>query len=429
MAAEEQPFGELLAWGDPNWYRGYRSPFYGPAHAKWRDRARAFVEANFPASALKEWEAAKRLPRDLFRKTAAAGFLPCVVGEWPEEYAGRKPDGYDPFFELIFIDELARCGSGGVLWGLVEGLAIGLPPVLQFGSQQMASKVGPACLSGDKVICLCISEPYAGSDVAGIRCTAEKDPSGKFYVVNGEKKWITNGMFADYFTVAVRTGGKGMGGISLLLLEKGMPGIECKQMDCMGVLASGTAYITFDDVKVPVENLLGTENQGFKCIMHNFNHERWGFIVQANRFARVCLEDSMRYALKRKTFGKTLVEHPVIRWKLGEMARQVEATHAALENLTYQMSLMSHEEAGQLAPDICLLKVQATKVFEYCAREAAQIMGGVSYVRGGQGERVERLYREVRAMAIPGGSEEVMLDFAVRNSVKRMQELKSRSKL
>jgi len=103
MAAEEQPFGELLAWGDPNWYRGYRSPFYGPAHAKWRDRARAFVEANFPASALKEWEAAKRLPRDLFRKTAAAGFLPCVVGEWPEEYAGRKPDGYDPFFECVSL--------------------------------------------------------------------------------------------------------------------------------------------------------------------------------------------------------------------------------------------------------------------------------------------------------------------------------------
>jgi len=228
-------------------------------------------------------------------------------------------------------------------------------------------------------------------------------------------------MFADYFTVAVRTGGKGMGGISMLLLEKGMPGIECKQMDCMGVWASGTAYITFEDVKVPVENLIGEENQGFKCIMHNFNHERWGFIVQANRFARVCMEDALRFALKRKTFGKTLTEHPVIRWKLAEMARQVEATHAALENLTYQLQTMPHEEATQLAPDICLLKVQATKVFEYCAREAAQIMGGSSYVRGGQGEKVERLYREVRAMAIPGGSEEIMLDFAVRNSIKRFQ--------
>ncbi len=206
-------------------------------------------------------------------------------------------------------------------------------------------------------------------------------------------------MFADYFTVAVRTGGPGGKGLSFMLLDKSMPGISCKQMDCSGVWASGTAFITFDNVKVPVENLIGTENDGFKYVMcvryahacvclpatcshalpfrYNFNHERWGFIVQANRFSRVCFEDAFRYAHKRKTFGKALVEHPVIRWKLAEMARQIETTHAMLETLTYQMKTMTKAEQNtHLAGDCALIKAHATKVFEYCAREAAQIFGG-----------------------------------------------------
>lgn len=287
---------------------------------------------------------------------------------------------------LPAVDEVARCGSGGVLWGLLEGLQIGLPPVLNFGSEALKRRVATQCLRGEAVICLCISEPWVGSDVAQLRCEAKWD--GTHYVVNGEKKWITNGMFADYFTVAVRTGGAGKAGISFLLLEKSMPGIECKQMQCSGVWASGTAYVTFDNVRVPRENLIGGENEGFKMIMYNFNHERWGFIAQANRFARVCLEESWRYATRRKTFGKRLIDHPVIRWKLAEMARQVESTHAMLEHITHQMDEMSHAEANQtLGGTTALIKVQATKTFEYCAREAAQIMGGNSYIRGGQGER------------------------------------------
>merc|ERR1711957_559708 len=165
---------------------------------------------------------------------------------------------------------------------------------------------------------------------------------------------------------AVRTGGSGMGGISLLLLQKGMEGLECRQMQCMGVWSSGTTFVTFDDVKVPVSALIGQENAGFKCIVNNFNHERFGFIAQATRFARVCLEEA------------------------------------------YQA----------LSGTCALIKVQATKTFEYCAREAAQVFGGASYVRGGQGEKVERLSRDVRAYAIPGGSEEIMLDFAIRQAMK-----------
>jgi len=235
-----------------------------------------------------------------------------------------------------------------------------------------------------------------------------------------KKKWITNGVFADFFTVAVRTGGSGMGGISLLLIERTMPGITTKLMQCSGVWPSGTTYVTFEDVKVPVENLIGKENEGFKYIMSNFNHERWGIVVQATRMARVCLEEAIKYAHKRKTFGQRLIDHPVIRNKIAHMSRNVEATQAWLETVTYQMVKMPYkEQAEKLGGSIALLKAQSTQTFELCAREASQIFGGLAYTRGGQGEKVERLYREVRAYAIPGGSEEIMLDFGVRQSMKR----------
>jgi len=415
------PYGDATPYGDPSWYQGWHSPYYTKSHIEFRAKVRAFVDKELMPYA-HDWEESKKIPPEVFVKAFEAGWLPCVVGApWPREFTGSldAPEGYDYFHELIAIDEVGRCGSGGVLWGLFEGLQIGLPPVLNFGSPYLKAKVAGPCLQGQKVICLNITEPGAGSDVANIKTTAEKDPSGDFYLVNGEKKWITNGVFADFFTVAVRTGGPGMRGISMMLLEKDMEGITCKQMQCMGVWSSGTTYVTFDDVKVPTSHLIGKENEGFKCIVVNFNHERWGFIAQANRFARVCLEEAFNYALKRKTFGKRLIDHPVIRWKLAEMARQIESTHAMLEHITYQMCHMTKEEAAdRLGGPSALIKVQATKVFEYCAREAAQVFGGASYVRGGQGEKVERLYRDVRAYAIPGGSEEIMLDLSIRQAMK-----------
>jgi alkylation response protein AidB-like acyl-CoA dehydrogenase len=355
-----------------------------------------------------------------------------VIGPpWPTKYIGGnicggvKPEEFDSFHELILIDEVARCGSGGVLWGLFAGLSIGLPPVMLFGSQYLQDKVCAPCLKGDKCICLAITEPYAGSDVANLRTSAKKTPDGKHYIVNGEKKWITNGVFSDYFSVAVRTGGPGMGGVSMLLIEKTMPGVVTRQMKCSGVWPSGTTFITFEDVKVPVENLIGKENEGFKYVMYNFNHERYGICVQAARMARVCYEEAVKYASKRETFGKKLVEHPVIRMKLAHMARQIEATQNWLENITFQITTMDKQQQNEkLGGAMALLKAQATTTFEFCAREAAQIFGGLSYTRGGQGEKVERLYREVRAYAIPGGSEEIMLDFGMRHALKNAMKSK-----
>lgn len=368
-----------------------------------------------------EWEESKELPRQLAIECGKAGLLPCVAGKNAYDFLPHisRPANYDYFHELIFIDELARCASGGVLWGLIEGLQIGLPPVLNFGSDFLKKKVASDCLTGNACICLAITEATAGSDVNAIRTSFTKNESKKCFVVNGSKKWITNGIFSDFFTVAVKSAETGA--ISLLLLEKAMPGIKCRRMDCQGVWSSGTTFIEFENVEVPYTHLIGKEGEGFKYIMKNFNHERWGFVAQANRFARVCLEESIKHALKRKTFGKALINHEVIRWKIAEMARQVEATHAWLENITHQLNTLPFDQAMTvLAGPISLMKAHSTKVFEYCAREASQIFGGAAYTRSGVGEKIERLYRDVRAYAIPGGSEEILLDLGVRQAVKRM---------
>jgi alkylation response protein AidB-like acyl-CoA dehydrogenase/predicted heme/steroid binding protein len=422
-----QFFGDLVPYGDPSWY-SYASPYYKESHRKVRAIVREFVDREIMPWC-HEWDETKIVPKALLHKCAERGLLAAICGGHTSEYKGPivggiRAEEVDGFHEFIVCDELSRCASGGLLWFLVGGLGIGLPPIIRFASKELKERVVDDCLMGRKTICLAITEPYAGSDVANIRCEARESDDGEHYIVNGEKKWITNGAWADYFTVAVRTGDAGMGGVSLLLIERTMPGVTTRQMKCSGVWASGTAYITFEDVLVPKKNLIGKENSGFKYIMFNFNHERLGIAIQATRFARCCYEEAMKYAHKRKTFGKRLVDHPVIRNKLAHMARQIEATHAWMESLIFQGLQMPEEhQMLRLGGPIALLKAQSTQTFEYCAREAAQIFGGLAYTRGGQGEKVERLYREVRAYAIPGGSEEIMLDLGIRQSVKVGQML------
>ncbi|KAF4672613.1 hypothetical protein FOL47_000301 [Perkinsus chesapeaki] len=414
------PFGSLVPYGEPSWYRGdHDSPYYNESHRAWRERCRRFVDAEIIPN-VKDWEEAKKVPVEVYKKLYKAGLLPCVVGErgfdFVDSSVAPKPANYDVFHELILLDELSRCGSGGVVGGLIVGYSIGLTPVMNFCQPHIRDKVVPACLRGENFISLAITEPHTGSDVASIRTTAKLTADGKHYIVNGEKKWITNGVFSDYFTTAVRTGPDGMNGISVLLIPKG-PGVTVRQMDCQGVWSSGTTFVEFNNVKVPVENIVGKENEGFKVIMYNFNHERWGFVVQAVRFSRLLYDVSFKYAQKRKTFGKPLIEHPVIRWKLAEMARQIEGAQGWMESLTHQLCTMPPKEAiFMLGGPLALCKVHCTKMFEYCAREASQIFGGNAYTRSGLGEVVERLYRDVRALAIPGGSEEIMLDLAVRQA-------------
>jgi len=318
------------------------------------------------------------------------------------------------------IDEIGREGATGCLGqGGINSMA--LPPILKYGSDYLKDKVCRAVITGQKHISLAISEPSAGSDVSAICTTAQRE--GEYYTVNGSKKWITGGLYADFFTVAVRTGGPGPGGISLLLLEKDMPGIKIRKMETQFDSCHNTTFITLEDVKVPVKNLIGNENQGFLLIMLNFNHERFLLSVTSCRFSRLCYEHSFKYAMTRETFGRKLVDHQIIRFKFAEMARQIESLHSNCEQIAFAISkgVPDYALGGQCA----LLKVQASKTYEFCAREASQIFGGSSIVKEGKGKEVERLYRYVRAQAIPGGSEEILLDFTIRQAVAKAKRLQS----
>lgn len=374
------------------------SPHLTDSHEAWRDSVRIFVDREI-APHVNEWDEAGGFPRELHKKAAAVGII--GVG-YPEEYGGLK-EGVDLFHSLIVSEELARAGSGGLIAGLMTH-GIGLPPVIALGPDELKARIAPPVLSGDKIIALCVTEPSGGSDVANLKTRAKRDGDG--YIVNGEKTLITSGCRADYLTAAVRTGGDGAGGLSFLLIEADQPGISRTPLKKMGWWMSDTASIHFDDVRVPASNLIGALNGGFAGIVTNFNMERLSMATQAIAFSRVCIEDAANWARERHTFGKPLSKHQVIRHKLAEMVRQVHASSAFLDNCAWRV-MRGRSPVAELS----LLKVQATRTMEFCAREAMQILGGAGFVRG---QRIERIYREVRVMAIGGGSEEIMLDLAAR---------------
>lgn len=375
-----------------------RSPYYDDSHEAVAQSVRRFVASEI-APNIERWEEERQLPRSLHRRAAGAGIL--GLG-YPEAYGGHS-DGFDIFHSLTQSEELARVGAGGLTASLMTH-GIGLPPILAAGSDAMKERVAPDVLAGKKIIALGITEPAGGSDVANLRTRAVRD--GGDYVVSGEKTFITSGMRADYLTTAVRTGGEGMGGISLLLIEMDRPGVSRTPLEKMGWHCSDTASIILDDVRIPAENLIGPENAGFAAIMRNFNGERLGMAQGCCAYARVCLEEAAAYAGERQTFGKPLTGHQAIRIKLADMARQIEATQAWVDLCAWQV-----REGKALPADFAMLKVQATRMLEQVARDAAQILGGASYLKG---SKIERIYREVRVNAIGGGSEEIMLDLAGR---------------
>lgn len=372
------------------------SPFYTAEHEAFRDTVRRFVDREI-APFVDQWDEAGEFPRALYGKAAAIGLL--GLG-YAEEHGGTPCDG---FHRLIVSEELARAGAGGVSAGLMSH-TIGAPPIADLGPAWMKRTVLPQILAGEKISALAITEPDGGSDVANLRTTARRE--GDHYVVSGQKMFITSGVRADYFTVAVRTGGPGMGGISLLLIERDRAGFSRVPLRKMGWWCSDTAQLFFDDVRVPVENLIGEEHRGFIGIMHNFNPERITLAAGAYGFAKVCLEESIAYARQRHTFGRPLIANQVVRHRLVDMAMKVNAVKANLELLTWRV-----DRGERPVAEICMLKNLATTTLEWVANEAMQIFGGAGYLRG---SKVERIYRETKVMTIGGGSLEIMKELAAR---------------
>lgn len=376
------------------------NPHLTAEHEEWRAQLRKFLDAEV-VPYFDDWDENGKIPDEMWKKAADFGLL--QLG-YPEQYGGIS-EGIDQHHSNIVAEELGRIGSAGGIASTLLVHGIGLPPVVNFCQDHIKDKVVPAVLSGEKRISLGITEPGGGSDVANLTTTARRE--GDFYIVNGSKTFISGGMGADWISTAVRTGDEGAFGVSMLLVPMHLEGVSRTPLDKkQGWWCSDTATIYYDNVKVPVDHLIGEEGHGFLVILNNFNSERMAMIVNMEACSRCCLEEAVNWAQERKTFGKPLSKHQVIRHKVAEMKQRINATQAYAQVVT-QAIMEDRADFG----DIALLKVQASETLEFCAREASQILGGASYIRG---NKVERIYREVRVNAIGGGSEEIMRDLASR---------------
>lgn len=413
-----------VPYAEPTWLTPqFHSPYYNDSHRRFQKALREFTDKYITPEAQEAERTGNHISQGLIDRMSKAGLLHVRIGPGKHlhgvEILGGvvKGEEFDYFHDSIVAQELSRTNSRAFQDGNMAGMTISLTAVLQFANNEAwKNKIAGECFSGKKKICLAITEAFAGSDVAGIRTTAVKTPDGKHYIVNGTKKWITNGVWCDYFVTGVKTDK----GLSVVLIERG-PGVETKAIKTSYSAAAGTAFVTFDDVKVPVENLLGVENKGIHVILSNFNHERWMMVNGSVRWSRTVTEECMKWANQRIVFGKKLNEQPVIRAKLAKMIAHVEANQAWLENISYQMTKMPYaEQAKHLAGPIGLLKMFATRSAHECADEAVQIFGGRGLTQSGMGRVVESFHRTYKFDAILGGAEEILGDLGVRQAMKQM---------
>jgi alkylation response protein AidB-like acyl-CoA dehydrogenase len=369
-------------------------PPFGEEHEELRETVRRFVEKEI-APHVPDWEEAREFPRELFNRCGELGFLGL---KFPEELGGQ---GGDHLHDAVWTEELSAAGgSGGVAAGLGAHTSIAMPPIFKFGTPEQHQRWIVPGIKGEKVGALGITEPGAGSDVASIRTFAKKVDGG--YVVNGSKTFITNGVRADFLVCAVKTSEQGgHQGLSFLVLERDMPGYEVvSKLEKMGWHSSDTGELSFTDVEVPDENLLGEENKGFYLIMANFQWERLLMALGAVGGMRKLFEVTLAYAKEREAFGRPIGRFQAIRHKFAEMSTKIDAARS----LTYNSLRLFHEGHDAIR-EVTMTKLYTQRALVEIADECIQIHGGYGYMRE---YGVERALRDARLGPIGGGTDEVM---------------------
>lgn len=425
--APRETFGLVEPWGEPSAVNSLESPYYNESHKKLRKFAREYIDKHIFPHAL-EWEEKGEAPREEALRYAQSGL---AFADVPMQYrpkgfetvAGIPIQDLDPFHLMVMSDESNRI-EGGVMISLAGASVIGAPPIINHGTHEQKQRWLPGLFTWDTSFCLGITEPSGGSDVSRIRTTAVKNAQGTHYTVSGHKKWITGAPWATHMTTAVRTGGPGIAGISLLVIPLDSPGVSIRKIFNSGQNAGGSSWVTLDNVEVPCENLIGRENNGFPLIMTNFNKERFVMCIGCNRSSRTCLSIALAYAHDRETFGQPLIANQIIRHKLTTMARYIEPHWAWLEQIAYHIKIHGWQ-AVELGAKIALAKVHGGRILEMSAREAQQVLGGAGYQKGGVGGRVEQITRDLRMMVVGGGSEEILGDLVYREELKRAKQLGS----
>ncbi|GAA5926562.1 uncharacterized protein JCM15063_000309 [Sporobolomyces koalae] len=407
-------------WLDPK----FKSPYYKDSHRALQREMRKFFDEEVRAEARVQELTHERPTRRLVELMGSPKWNIHAMRMGPGKHlhglilpGGLRGEDFDYFHELVVVQELSRIGAPGYMAGLQAGMVIGLPPVLNFGTDKMKQEVLPEILAGKKFISLAISEAFAGSDVAGMQTTAEKTPDGKHYIVRGTKKWITNGNFSDYFMTGVRTGPKSL---TMMLIPR-TDEVDTKIIKTSYSHAAGTAYVTFDGAKVPVENVLAGEGNGLMAILSNFNHERWVICCRIARYSRLIYEETFKWAHLRDVQGKKLIENAVVRQKFAHMIAKIDAGQAWLEQITLQMCTMSYADQSKLlAGPMALLKTFLSRSGGEISDDAVQIFGGRGITQGGLGSLINQHQASYKFDSILGGSEEVLADLGVRQAMKSM---------
>ncbi len=372
--------------------------FFNAEQEALRESARAFVRKEILPH-LQEWEDAGEVPRELHRAAAKQGFLGLGV---PEEKGGSGGTFLDA---LALTEAMAEAGASSGLLAALFTSGIALPHIVAAGSDDLVDRFVRPTLAGEMIGSLAVTEPGGGSDVANIRTTAVRD--GDTYVVNGAKTFITSGVRADFVTTAVRTGGPGYAGVSLLVVEKGAPGFEVtRSLEKMGWHCSDTAELSFTDVRVPASNLVGEENSGFALIAQQFVTERLALAVHGYGIAARALDLTVEYAKQRETFGKPLAARQVVQHRLVEMHRKVDVART----YTREVARRFVEGENPLA-EALQAKAFAVEACSFVVDQAVQIHGGTGYMHGIE---VERAYRDARILGIGGGATEVLNDLTAR---------------
>lgn len=371
-----------------------------PERQQLRKTVRAFTEREILPH-IGEWERIGELPRDLSLRAGEAGLL--GVG-FPEEVGGEGGDAADT---AIICEELHEAGTPGGVFASLFTVGIAVPHMIASGDQRLIEKFVRPTLAGQLIGSLAITEPGGGSDMGHLRTTAVRD--GDHYVVNGAKTYITSAVRGDYVVTAVRTGGPGAAGVSLLVVEKGTPGFEVsRRLEKMGWRSSDTAELSFVDARVPAENLVGAQNSGFAQIAQAFVAERIGLAVQAYSSAQRCLDITVQWCRGRETFGRPLISRQTVQSTLTEMARRTDVARV------YSRNVVERQLAGEdnLITAACFAKNTAVEAGEWVASQGVQLFGGMGYMTESE---IERQYRDMRILGIGGGTTEILTGLAAKS--------------
>lgn len=370
-----------------------------PERRELRSTVRGFVEREVLPQ-LDEWERAYEIPRELHKRAGALGLLGI---QFPEAVGGAGGDGIDA---AIVCEEMHQAGASGGLFASLFTCGISVPHIIASGNAEHIERWARPTLAGEKIGSLAITEPGGGSDVGHLTTSAVRD--GDHFVVNGAKTYITSGTRADFVVTAVRTGGPGAAGVSLLVVEKGTPGFTVsRKLAKMGWLASDTAELSYVDARVPVENLVGPENSGFAQIAAAFVSERVGLAVQAYAQAQRCLDLTLRWCRDRETFGRPLIARQAVQNTLAEMARRIDVARV----YTRRVAERAAEGETDLIAEVCFAKNTAVEAAEWVANQSVQLFGGLGYMRESE---VERQYRDIRILGIGGGTTEILTALAAK---------------